>query len=84
MCMFEKRLQILLDERRYDLLIRLSRERRTSVGGLVRDAIDRTYGVDLSRRRKAIEEILAAEPMELPDTVEELEKELEGIYDTRL
>lgn len=78
MCMsMTRRLQILLDEERHERLLRASRERRQSVGAVVRDAIDRALPGDEDRRRRAGRAILAAEPMDVPDDPAELRRELD-------
>jgi hypothetical protein len=77
--MLTRRLQVLLDDRRYRRLQAEARARRASVGALVRDAIDRAYPVSLERRRAAAKAVLEAEPMELPKDIRELKAELEGI-----
>ncbi len=79
MCMFERRLQILIDEARYRRLLQASRQRQQSVSAVIREAIDRALPSDVAKRRAAANAILAAEPMPVPETVEELKAELEEI-----
>lgn len=79
MCMLNRRLQVLLDDRRYRRLHAEARARRASVGALVREALDRTYPVPLERKRAAAKAILAAAPMEVSADLRELKAELEGI-----
>lgn len=79
MCMLIRRLQVLLDDRRYRRLHAEARARRASVGALVREAIDRTYPVSLERKRAAAKAILAAPPMKVPRDVRELKAELDEI-----
>ncbi len=76
MHMFERRLQILLDEARYRRLAAAAGARKTSVAAVVRDAIDQALPVDLDRKRRAADELLAAEPIPVPETVEELKREI--------
>jgi hypothetical protein len=76
MCMFERRLQILLDEGRYRRVSAEARARGTSVAAVIRDAIDRALPVDLDAKRKAADELLAAEPIPLPDDPMELKREI--------
>ncbi len=76
MLMLERRLQILLDEGRYRRLTAAARARKTSVAAVVRDAIDQALPVDLDRKRRAADELLAAEPIPVPETVEELKREI--------
>lgn len=68
MCMsLDRRVQILLDDRRYAVLEREAARRRVSVAALIRAAIDRTYaGVD-ANRRAAGEGLLSAAPMPVED-----------------
>ena len=72
-----RRLQVLLDAERHELLLRASRERRQSVGALVREAIDRALPPAGEERRLAGRAILAAPPMPVPDDPLELKRELE-------
>jgi len=77
--MFERRLQILIDEARYRRLLQASRQRQQSVSAVIREAIDRALPSDVAKRRAAANAILAAEPMPVPETVEELKAELDEI-----
>ena len=43
---------------------------------MIRDAIDETLAVDLERKQRAADELLAAEPMRVPDAVEELKAQI--------
>ena len=79
MCMFERRLQILIDEARYRRLVRASRERKESVSAVIRDAIDQALPDDLAKKRAAADAILAADPIPVPATVEELKAELDEL-----
>ena len=76
--MLERRLHILLDDARYRRVAAAARARKTSVASVIRDAIDRdrTLSIDPERKRAAAAALLAAEPMEVPETVEELKDEL--------
>jgi Ribbon-helix-helix protein, copG family len=75
----ERRLQILLDDDRYQRLSAAARVRGTSVAAVIRDAIDRALPSDLERQRRAADALLAADPMPVPATVEELKAELDEI-----
>lgn len=79
MCMLNRRLQILIDDARYRRLEAVARERRLSVAAVIRDAIDAALPADREKRQRAAAAILAAEPMAVPDTVEELKAELDEI-----
>ena len=74
----DRRLQILIDEPRYRRLVSRARERQTSVAAVIRDAIDVVLPSDAAKKRAALEEVLAAEPVPMPD-VEELKTELDEI-----
>jgi hypothetical protein len=79
MLMLDRRLQILLDEGRYLRLAARARERKTSIATIVREAIDQALPADLEKKRAAWEELKKAEPIPLPETFEELKRELEEI-----
>lgn len=79
MCMLTRRLQILVDDRRYRRLRAEAHARRASVGALVREAIDRTFPVSIERKRAAAKAILAATSMPIPADVRELKAELDEI-----
>lgn len=79
MCMYERRLQILLDDGRYRRVEAAAREQRISVAAVIREAIDVALPVDLERKRAAARRILEAEPIPVPATVEELKRELDEI-----
>jgi hypothetical protein len=76
MCMLNRRLQILIDDARYRRLEAVARERRLSVAAVIRDAIDAALPADLAKKQRAANALLAAEPMPVPETVEELKTEL--------
>lgn len=69
-------MHILLDDARYRRVAAEARERKTSIAAVIRDAIDQALSIDLDRKRRAADELLAAEPTDVPDTVEELKAEL--------
>ncbi len=83
MYMLERRLQILLDDARYRRVAAAARERKTSVAAVIREAIDQALPVDLERKRAAWAEIKKAEPMPVPETVEELKAELAELHGRR-
>jgi len=76
MRILDRRLQILLDDGRYRRVATAARERKTSVAAIIREAIDQALPVELDRRRRAANELLAAEPVPVPETVEELKAEI--------
>lgn len=77
--MYDRRLQILLDGARYRRVSAAAKARKTSVAAVIRDAIDQALPVDLEAKRKAWRELLEAEPIPVPETVEELKRELDEI-----
>jgi hypothetical protein len=78
MLMLERRLQILLDEKRYRRLAAAAKARKTSVAAVVREAIDLALPVDHHRKREAGRAILASEPIPVPD-IDEFKAELDEI-----
>jgi hypothetical protein len=74
--MFERRLQILIDEPRFRRVATAARLRSTSVSAVIRDAIDMALPGDLEKKRAAWDDLQKAEPIPLPDTVEELKAEI--------
>lgn len=83
MCMvMDRRLQLLLDEERYDRVAALARERKTSVAAVIREAIDKGLPSSDRRRAQAALVVLRAEPMAVPD-VEDLVAELSELRGRR-
>lgn len=80
--MLEKRLQILLDDARYRKISKRAERKGVSVAAVIREAIDRLPSPTDDQRR-AIAEILAAEPMEVPDDPADLRRELDEAHDQR-
>jgi hypothetical protein len=76
--MLERRLQILLDEARYQKLMRESARRGISAGAVIRAAIDELSD-DSERRRAAIEKLLTAEPAPVPENPTDLRAELDAV-----
>src|SRR5208282_1088566 len=66
MCMLTHRLQLLLDDERYQRVQTLARQRGTSVAAVIREALDRGLPATQRRRSAAARRILAAEPMQAP------------------
>jgi hypothetical protein len=77
--MFDRRLQILIDDGRYRRLEAAARERRLSVAAVIRDAIDVALPADLGKKQTAAKALLAAEPMAVPETIDELKAELDEL-----
>lgn len=70
MCMLSHRLQLLLDDERFDRVTKLARHRRTSVAAVIREAIDRGLPSAPRRRAAAAGRILAAPAAPVGDPVE--------------
>lgn len=78
MSMLDRRLQVLIDEDRWTRLDREASRRGVPVAVLVREAIDERFPSDLEARRVALQAVLDAEPMDVPEP-DELRRELEMI-----
>lgn len=78
MHMLTKRLQVLIDEQRYRRLQAEARARKSSVGALIREAIDKAFPVASHKKRAALRAILSAPRISVPDP-DELKRELEEI-----
>jgi hypothetical protein len=72
----ERRLQVLLDEERFQRISTLARERGVAVAVIVREAIDRGLPRPEARRAAAGAAVLAAAPMPAP-AVDDLVAELD-------
>jgi predicted DNA-binding protein len=77
MRMLTHRLQILIDDERYERVRALARQRGTSVATVIREALDRGLPATQQRRAAAARRILDAAPMEVGDLLPELD-ELRG------
>lgn len=74
--MLTRRLQILVDDERYERLSRRAAVEGTSIATLVRDAIDARFPADESARRAAFEAIRDAEPVPVPLDPADLKREI--------
>ena len=83
MSMLERRLQILLDEARYQRVAAEARDRGVSVASVVREAIDRALPATGPQRREAARRILAAPDMPVPADPSALRAELDELRDRR-
>lgn len=83
MCMFERRLQILLDEARYRRVAAEAKHRGVSVASVIREAIDRALPSTGPARREAVERILSAPDMPVADDPSELRIELDELRGNR-
>ncbi len=81
MSMLTRRLQVLVEPEQYERLQVYATGRGVSVGEAVRDAIDRVARPAIEQRRAAAERFLAAEPVDLPADVAELEREIDSMLD---
>lgn len=77
MCMFTRRVHLLLDDDRYRRVTAEARARGVSVAHVIREAIDALLPVEAARRAQAARRILEAEPMPVPDPPS-LRRELEA------
>jgi hypothetical protein len=78
MSMLDRRLQVLVDDAMWERLEREAKDRKVSVGTVVREAIDDRYQGSRETRRAAIEAILAAEPVPVPEDPADLKAEIEA------
>jgi len=70
MRMLTHRLQILLDDERYNRVTEIARERGVSTASVIREAIDRGLPTPAQRRRTAFERLMAAADMPVGDPQE--------------
>lgn len=77
MSMFNRRLQVLIDDERLRRVEAEAARRGVSVAVVVRDALDAAYPSTTEERQAAAQRILAAEPMPVGD-VEDLRAELDA------
>lgn len=69
-----KRTQVLLEKEQYKQLEQLAKQKRVSVGALIREAIEKVYPIGKKGKIQAVEKIAA---MNLPvDDWEKMEKEI--------
>jgi hypothetical protein len=80
--MYAHRLQLLLDDERYERVTALARQRHTSVATVIREAIDRGLPAAPRRRSAAGKRILAASAMPVGDPTE-LRAELDELRGRR-
>lgn len=73
MCMLTHRLQLLLDDERYERIHTLARQRGTSVAAVIREALDRGLPATQQRRAAAGQRLLAADLMPVDDLLAELD-----------
>jgi hypothetical protein len=81
MLMLTRRLQVLVEPSQYDSLEREAARRGVSVGEVVRIGIDLICDPNRQARAEAVERLFAMPPLDLPDDPDELEAELDAMYD---
>lgn len=81
MSMLQRRLQILIDDGRYQRLQHHARDRGISVAAVIRDLVDTGLPNTLAVRQAAFDRLMAAEPMEVPDDPRDLRRELDDAHD---
>jgi hypothetical protein len=81
--MLERRLQILLDDARYQRVAAEAKHRGVSVASVIREAIDRALPATAPSRTAAAERILSAPDMAVPEDPSALRAELEELRGRR-
>ena len=82
MSMLDRRLQVLIDAQRWERLTREAERRHVTVSTIVREAIDERYPDEAAARRGALDDVLAAVPMPVPDA-DDLHRELDELRSRR-
>ncbi|MCY7419278.1 MAG: antitoxin [Chloroflexi bacterium] len=77
--MYERRLQLLLDQERYDRVAARARGRKVSVATVIREAVDQAVPVEHDRS-SAADVFLSGTQLQLPDP-ELLRAELDAAHD---
>lgn len=73
----KKRVEVLFDQNKYTFLEQLARQGKTSVGNLIREAVEKVYlGADLEKRREAVT-WLTSQNIDFGGDWEDMKKELE-------
>ncbi len=80
--MLVRRLQVLIDEDRWARLGSEASRRGVAVAVLVREAIDERFPALAEERRAALQAVLDAEPMDVPEPAQ-LRQELDSIRSRR-
>lgn len=83
MCMLDRRLQVLLDEARYQRVAAEARHRGVSVASVIREAIDHALPATGPERQAAADRILSAPDMPVPADPSELRAELDELRGRR-
>lgn len=77
-----RRLQILLEPEQFQRLELVSEKTGTSMGSLVRDAIDRYYPGFSLPKKAAVERFLGSQPVPMDDWETEKERMIEELWGT--
>ena len=73
----KKRVEVLFEQNKYSYLEHLARQEKTSVGNLIREAVEKVYlGADLEKRREAVK-WLTSQNIDFGGDWEDIKKELE-------
>jgi hypothetical protein len=78
--MLEHRLQILLDDDRYQKVASEARRRGVSIAAVIREALDRLPS-HVEARRSAIDAILDADTMAVPKDPADLRREVDAAHE---
>lgn len=82
MLMLNRRLQVLVDESRWQRLSQTARRRGVSVAVVVREALDRSLDdPDQQGRDEALERLLTAEPVSVPQDPADLKSQIATAHD---
>jgi hypothetical protein len=84
MHMLSHRVHLLLDDERYERIASAARARKVSAATVIREAIDRGLPPDAERRRRAVDDLLAAGPMDVPADPADLKAEISDMHDRRV
>ena len=76
----DRRVPLLLDKARYRKVASVAHHEGVSVGAVIRRAID-AMPPDQDQRQRAIEAILSAAPMSVPDDPADIRRELDDARD---
>jgi hypothetical protein len=75
-----RRVPLLLDQARYRKVASVAQREGISVGAVIREAID-AMPPDQDRRQRAVEAILSAAPMSVPDDPADIRREVDDAHD---
>lgn len=81
--MLQRRLQILIDDARYQRLQDRARDRGTSVAAVIRDLVDTGLPASDAARREAADFILNGASTPVPDDPRDIRREIEAAHEAR-